>query len=266
MSFIQKLRSDNVRGRVIKPVRAASGVLPIALMCKPHACPHTQQTGLVCSYCPGGPGSDFEFSTQSYCGYEPTSMRAIKARYNPHKQVTVRLNQLKQLGHHSNKIEIIIMGGTFFYLPKTYRDWFIRQILDALSDHESHTVKEAVMFAERCKHRCVGLTIETRPDYCAPDHLKEMLSYGSTRLEIGVQSPYQDVLSAMNRGHGIEAVTKCFTDCREHGFKVIGHFMPFLPGVEDEEREIRGWHEIWTDPSLRPDGIKIYPTLVMRGD
>ncbi|KAL0228384.1 hypothetical protein RCL1_004527 [Eukaryota sp. TZLM3-RCL] len=248
----------------IRPVRSASGVMPIALMCKPHPCPHQETTGLACVYCPGGVSSDFEFSTQSYCGYEPTSMRAIKARYHPHKQITVRLEQIKSLGHNSDKIEVIVMGGTFFYLPKSYRDWFIKEVLDALSDHESHSVEEAVLFAERSKYRCVGLTIETRPDYCSPVHLVEMLSYGATRLEIGVQSPYQDVLTAMNRGHGLDEVKLCFRDSRHHGFKVIGHFMPFLPGV-DVERELYGWTEIWQDPSLRPDGLKLYPTLVMRG-
>lgn len=103
-----------------------SGIAVVAVMCKPHRCPHINMTGNICVYCPGGPDSDFEYSTQSYTGYEPTSMRAIRARYNPYLQTRHRVEQLKQLGHSVDKVEFIVMGGTFMCLPEDYRDYFIR--------------------------------------------------------------------------------------------------------------------------------------------
>jgi histone acetyltransferase (RNA polymerase elongator complex component) len=76
----------------------------VAVMSKPHRCPHIAMTGNVCVYCPGGPDSDFEYSTQSYTGYEPTSMRAIRARYNPYLQTRNRIDQLNRLGHDTDKV------------------------------------------------------------------------------------------------------------------------------------------------------------------
>ncbi len=101
-----------------KPVRTASGIAVVAVMCKPHRCPHIATTGNICVYCPGGPDSDFEYSTQSYTGYEPTSMRAIRARYNPFIQTRDRVEQLKKIGHDVDKVEFIIMGGTFMSLDE----------------------------------------------------------------------------------------------------------------------------------------------------
>lgn len=154
-------------------------------MCKPHRCPHINMTGNICVYCPGGPDSDFEYSTQSYTGYEPTSMRAIRARYNPFLQTRHRVEQLQQLGHSVDKVEFIVMGGTFMCLSEEYRDYFIRNMHDALSGHTSANVAEAVKYSEKSKTKCIGITIETRPDYCLKRHLSDMLAYGCTRLEIG---------------------------------------------------------------------------------
>jgi elongator complex protein 3 len=106
-----------------KPIRTASGVAIVAVMCRPHRCPHISLTGNICVYCPGGPDSDFEYSTQSYTGYEPTSMRAIRSRYNPLEQARMRIQQLIGLGHNCDKVEYIIMGGTFMSLSESYRDW-----------------------------------------------------------------------------------------------------------------------------------------------
>ena len=144
-----------------KPVRTASGIAVVAVMCKPHRCPHISFTGNICvyervfcarspssnalsRYCPGGPDSDFEYSTQSYTGYEPTSMRAIRGRYHPLAQAKSRMDQLRSLGHSVDKVEYIVMGGTFMSLPEDYRDFFIRNLHDALTGHTSTNVDEAV--------------------------------------------------------------------------------------------------------------------------
>ena len=117
------------------------------------------------------------------------------------------------------------MGGTFMALPEEYRDYFIRNLHDALSGHCSNSVAEAVQYSERSKTKCIGITIETRPDYCLKRHLSDMLSYGCTRLEIGVQSVYEDVARDTNRGHTVRAVAESFHQSKDAGFKVL-----YLPG------------------------------------
>nr|CAH7748692.1 unnamed protein product [Callosobruchus chinensis] len=233
-------------------------------MCKPHRCPHINFTGNICVYCPGGPDSDFEYSTQSYTGYEPTSMRAIRARYDPYLQTRHRIEQLKQLGHSVDKVEFIVMGGTFMSLPEDYRDYFIRNLHDALSGHKSSSVEEAVKYSERANSKCICITIETRPDYCLERHLSDMLNYGCTRIEIGVQSVYEDVALDTNRGHTVKAVCETFKLAKDAGFKVVAHMMPNLPNV-DLDRDIDQFVEFFKNPDFRTDGLKIYPTLVIRG-
>ncbi|GJD12878.1 Elongator complex protein 3 [Galdieria sulphuraria] len=201
-----------------KPVRTASGIAIVAVMSKPHRCPHIATTGNICIYCPGGPDSDFEYSTQSYTGYEPT----------------------------------------------TERDYFIRNLHDALSGHHSRDTYEAVMYSERSHQKCIGLTIETRPDFCHRPHLNAMLSYGCTRLEIGVQSVFEDIARDTNRGHSVQAVCDCFCLSKDAGFKVVAHMMPDLPNT-GFERDLESFREFFENPSFRTDGLKIYPTLVIRG-
>ncbi|MEQ2181140.1 Elongator subunit [Goodea atripinnis] len=188
-------------------------------------------------------------------------MRAIRARYDPYLQTRHRV---EQLGHSVDKVEFIVMGGTFMALPEEYRDYFIRNLHDALSGHTSNNVAEAVRYSERSNTKCVGVTIETRPDYCLKRHLSDMLSYGCTRLEIGVQSVYEDVardtnrlacllrkavrtgvvfhfdkiirvgflhISPFFRGHTVRAVCESFQLAKDAGFKVVAHMMPDLPNV-----------------------------------
>ncbi|GAD97915.1 histone acetyltransferase [Paecilomyces variotii No. 5] len=249
---------------IAKPIRTSSGIAVVAVMCKPHRCPHIAYTGNICVYCPGGPDSDFEYSTQSYTGYEPTSMRAIRARYDPFEQARGRVDQIKSLGHSVDKVEYIIMGGTFMSLPVDYRESFISQLHNALSGYQTDNVDEAVQAGEMSNIKCVGITIETRPDYCLDTHLSDMLRYGCTRLEIGVQSLYEDVARDTNRGHTVAAVAETFKLAKDAGFKVVSHMMPDLPNV-GMERDLDQFREYFENPAFRTDGLKIYPTLVIRG-
>ncbi|KAI9645718.1 Elongator subunit [Ciborinia camelliae] len=249
---------------IAKPIRSASGIAVVAVMCKPHRCPHIAYTGNICVYCPGGPDSDFEYSTQSYTGYEPTSMRAIRARYDPFEQARGRVDQIKSLGHSVDKVEYIIMGGTFMSLSESYRDGFISQLHNALSGYQGTNVDEAVQAGEMSNIKCVGITIETRPDYCLQPHLSAMLRYGCTRLEIGVQSLYEDVARDTNRGHTVASVAETFCLAKDAGFKVVSHMMPDLPNV-GMERDLDQFREYFENPDFRTDGLKIYPTLVIRG-
>ncbi|GMM34605.1 Elongator subunit [Saccharomycopsis crataegensis] len=247
-----------------KPVRTASGIAVVAVMCKPHRCPHIAYTGNICVYCPGGPDSDFEYSTQSYTGYEPTSMRAIRARYDPYEQARGRVEQLRQLGHSIDKVEYIIMGGTFMSLPIDYRENFIANLHNALTGYTGLNLDEAIKFSQQSLTKCVGITIETRPDYCTETHLSDMLKYGCTRLEIGVQSVYEDVARDTNRGHTVKAVCHTFAVSKDAGYKIVSHMMPDLPNV-GMERDLEQFKEYFENPDFRTDGLKIYPTLVIRG-
>lgn len=247
-----------------KPVRTALGIAVVAVMCKPHRCPHIAYTGNICVYCPGGPDSDFEYLTQSYTGYEPTSMRAIRARYDPYEQARGRVEQLRQLGHLIDKVEYIIMGGTFMSLPIDYREGFITELHNALTGFNGKNLDEAIKFSQQLQTKCVGITIETRPDYCTETHLSDMLKYGCTRLEIGVQLVYEDVARDTNRGHTVKAVCETFAVAKDAGYKVVSHMMPDLPNV-GMERDLEQFKEYFENPDFRTDGLKLYPTLVIRG-
>ncbi|BFU21122.1 histone acetyltransferase, putative [Entamoeba histolytica HM-1:IMSS-B] len=247
-----------------KPVRTASGIVAIAVMCKPHRCPNIRTNGDSCVYCPGGCDSDFEYSTQSYTGYEPTSMRAVRARYNPYIQSRSRVEQLQKLGHSVEKVEYIIMGGTFLSMDKHYRDSFILGLFDALSGHVSSTVEEAVHYGENSKVKCVALTIETRPDCCSEDHIREMFRYGTTRLEIGLQSIFEDICKECNRGHTVQDCIGCYKRLKDAGYKIVTHMMPNLPGVPPE-RDVFTYSEMFSDGAYQCDGLKLYPCLVIRG-
>lgn len=247
-----------------KPVRTALGIAVVAVMCKPHRCPHIAYTGNICVYCPGGPDSDFEYLTQSYTGYEPTSMRAIRARYDPYEQARGRVEQLRQLGHLIDKVEYIIMGGTFMSLPIDYREGFITELHNALTGFNGKNIDEAIKFSQQLQTKCVGITIETRPDYCTETHLSDMLKYGCTRLEIGVQLVYEDVARDTNRGHTVKAVCETFAVAKDAGYKVVSHMMPDLPNV-GMERDLEQFREYFENPDFRTDGLKLYPTLVIRG-
>ncbi|KAF7311224.1 Elongator complex protein 3 [Mycena kentingensis (nom. inval.)] len=239
-------RKELLPGLKARPVRTASGIAVVAVMCKPHRCPHIAMTGNICVYCPGGPDSDFDYSTQSYTGTRG------------------RVEQLKSLGHSVDKVEFIIMGGTFMSMPEEYRHKFVAQLHNALSGFTGTDVDEAVRYSERSKSKAIGITIETRPDYCLRPHLSQMLRYGCTRLEIGVQSVYEDVARDTNRGHTVRAVSESFHLAKDAGFKVVAHMMPDLPNI-GVERDLAQFKEYFENPAFRSDGLKIYPTLVIRG-
>lgn len=149
-------------------------------------------------------------------------------------------------------------------LDDEYRDYFIKNLHDALSGHSSNNHKTAVRYSEQSKAKCIGITIETRPDFCSKTHLGDMLSYGCTRLEIGVQSIYEDIARDTNRGHTVDSVKGCFTMAKDAGYKIVAHLMPDLPNM-GIERDMESFKEFFENPDFRSDGLKIYPTLVIRG-
>ena len=242
---------------VKKPMRTASGVAVVAVMTSPYPCPHGK-----CAYCPGGVSND---SPQSYTGKEPAARRAAMNRFDPYDQVESRLTQLEEIGHDTDKIDLIIMGGTFTSRNPQYQEWFVKRCLEAMNGHPSPSLEAAQEENSHAKRRCIGLTVETRPDYfCKDIQIERMMMLGATRVELGVQILDDDILKGVERGHGVEEVIRATKVCRDHGLKVCYHLMPGLPG-SDPDKDYESFRRCFEDPAFRPDMLKFYPTLVVAG-
>lgn len=290
-----------------KPTRSISGVAPVAIMTKPFPCPHGK-----CAYCMGGPDSYFGNVPQSYTGKEPATMRGIRNNYEPYLQIFNRLEQYIILGHNCEKVELIVMGGTFPSTPLEYQENFIKDSFQALNDFSAlfytkkgefnylkfkeffelptedlmdeprrlriqkkllklkkKNSKISVLEQEQCKNetskiRCVALVIETRPDYAFLEQGNQLLRLGCTRVEIGIESVYDDVLKKINRGHGTKETILAIKTLKDLGFKVAAHYMPGLPGV-NLKKDLAGLKLLFSNPDYKPDMLKLYPCMVARG-
>ena len=284
-----------------KPTRTISGVSVVAVMTKPHKCPHGK-----CITCPGGIDSYFGDVPQSYTGNEPATMRGIRNKFSAYLQVFNRLQQYALLGHNFDKVEMIIMGGTFLSTPKKYQDSFVTDCYQAMNDFgkkffskgvfkigkfkeffelpaevgnkprekrlhkkilaikKKTTLEKEQKKNESSQVRCVALALETRPDYCKEEHIKQMRRLGCTRVELGVQSVYDGALTTMERGHDVNdsiIATKLMKDAL---MKVGYHMMPGLPG-SNYFRDRRMFKILFDDENFKPDALKIYPCMVMPG-
>jgi elongator complex protein 3 len=239
----------------LKPIRSVSGVYIVTVMPKPYPCPKDDP----CIYCPGGP----EFGTpQSYTGNEPAGRRAVENNYDPYKQVKSRLDQFQIMGHIVDKIELIIFGGTITCYPKKYLEWFVTQCLNAISSGNAKSIAEAQKIAENASIKNSDITLETRPDYCKKSHINLMLSLGTTRVELGVQTISNDIYKIVNRQHSVTDVINATRMAKDSGLAVIYHMMPALPG-SNLEKDLKTFETIFENEDFKPDAIKIYPTLVM---
>jgi elongator complex protein 3 (tRNA carboxymethyluridine synthase) len=260
-SSILELLSDDLRPRLRpvladKQVRSISGVTTVAVMPKPYGCPHGK-----CTYCPGGPEVGVP---RAYTGKEPAVMRALESKYDPYLEVRSRLSQLRGMGHVVDKVELILIGGTFPFMPRQYQEEFVKQCLDALNGRESGSLEEAKSIAENAPVKNVGITIETRPDWSRQNHVDHMLSMGVTRVEIGVQTLYDDVYERIHRDHSVGDVVEATQTLKQSGLKVGYHMMLGLPGC-DEKRDLEAFKTIFESPDFKPDMLKIYPCLVTPG-
>jgi len=237
----------------MKPVRTAAGVSVVAVMTPRLSCPGN------CIYCPQG-----EDSPKSYTGFEPASRRAKSVGYDPKKQVLVRLRQFSDTGHDTEKVDLVIMGGTFPAQDKGFQEGFIKECLDGLNGKDSASLAEAMLLNETALHRCTGLTIETRPDYSRQEHVDSMLALGCTRVELGVQSVYDEVLRFVKRGHLVADTAEATKALKDSGLKVNYHIMPGLP-LTTKEMDIEMFKTLFEDERFRPDMLKIYPCLVLKG-
>ncbi len=270
-----------------KPTRTMSGVAIVAVMCHPHECPHGR-----CFYCPKS-----DVAPPSYTGEEPAALRGRMFKFHPYIQTFNRLKQLKKIGHPIDKVELIIMGGTFPSKDLCYQEWFTSQCLKAMvdfglilenePDSDSYELREDKISSyekgilktyppndyclisdvqkanESSKVRCVGMTFETRPDYCRQEHVDRMLKMGVTRVELGVQTLYDNIYEKIKRGHTIQDTIDANRILRDSAIKVAMHMMPGL--FLTPEQDLKMFKRLFEDENFMPDMIKIYPVLVTKG-
>ncbi len=269
-----------------RSVRTISGIAPVAVLTKSYPCPGT------CAYCPRQ-----EDVPVSYLSNEPAVMRAIRCGYDPYKQTMLRLAALENNGHQPEKIELIVIGGTWSYLPKKYRYWFILNCFKAANDYSrfrktllslgdgEEAFKAAIksfysqslaqkkieeylkleqIKNESAKYRLIGVTLETRPDYINKEEVDSMRELGCTRVELGVQAVDDKILALNKRGHGVQAVADATALLKQYGLKITYHIMPALPG-SNPRKDLSMFKLLFTDERFQPDQIKFYPTVVTEG-
>ena len=241
------------KNEIRKPSKTLAGVTPIAVMSYPRKCKHG-----TCLYCPSLQ------VPQSYTPLSPPVIRAKMLEYNPLLQVQARLKSFKLMNHPTDKIELIIMGGTFLSFPKKYQYKFVKSCYDALNEKTSRSLEEAKTLNQTAQHRCVALCIETRPDYCSTKQIKQMLEFGCTRVELGVQAIDDKIYKLVNRGHTVQDVIDATRRLKNKGFKVGFHIMPGIPG-SNLKKDLQMFRKLFSSNDFKPDQLKIYPCQVIKG-
>jgi len=244
--------AEVLRRLQMKPTRTISGVATVTVLTKPFPCPGE------CIFCP----TDVRMP-KSYLHDEPGASRAESHNFDPYATTLSRLRALENIGHATDKIELLILGGTWSYYPEEYQRWFIKRCFDALNGVEAASLEEAHILNETADHRNVGLVIETRPDYIDADEVRRLRSYGVTKVQLGAQSCDDHILELNKRGHTVEQTRQAITLLRAAGFKIQLHWMPNLLGATPEADRV-DYLRLWTDPGLRPDELKIYPNALVR--
>lgn len=235
----------------MKPVRSQAGVTVVTVLTKPYACPGK------CIFCP----TDVRMP-KSYLHDEPGAQRAERYSFDPYKQTAGRIAALEKIGHPTDKIELLILGGTWSSYPRDYQEWFVKRCFDAMNEVEFDTLAEAHTYNETSNHRNVGLVVETRQDHIDVDELVWMRYLGVTKVQVGIQSMDEHVLSINKRGHGTQSTRDSFRLLRSAGFKIHGHWMPNLLGATPES-DVADYDSLWNDPAVRPDELKIYPCMLV---
>jgi len=258
----KKIRSNINFEKILRTrgIRTQSGVAVVAVLTKSYPCPGN------CLYCPTE-----KDMPKSYLSNEPAVMRAIDAKFDPYRQVQNRLRSLELNGHATDKIELIVMGGTFSYLPKAYQKKFITRCFQACNDYPKPSTQNLTPSTllkeqkrnEKAKHRIIGLTLETRPDYIDEKEILNFRNLGCTRVELGVQSIFDDVLRLNRRGHDVQSTIKATKMLKDAGFKINYHMMPGLPG-STPRRDFTMFKALFSKPDFQPDMLKLYPTVVLK--
>ncbi len=233
-------------------IRSLSGIVSVTLITKPYPCPGN------CLYCPNDPQMP-----KSYLPDEPACSRAIKLNFDPYLQITNRIKALRINGHPTDKIELIILGGTWSFYPKRYRNWFIKRAFDGANKKNSPTLYLSQKTNEKAKNRIIGITIETRPDYISYSEIKHLRTLGITRVELGVQSIYNEVLQLNKREITSFQIAQATKMLKNAGFKVTYHMMLNLYG-SDIKKDEKMFEELFSNQDFQPDQLKIYPCVVLK--
>ena len=237
----------------LKPVRTMSGVTPVAVLTGPYPCPGK------CIFCPEAEGFP-----KSYLPLEPGAQRAEEHHFDPFKQTAARMRTLETIGHATDKIELLILGGTWSAYPHKYQEWFVQRCLDAMNESESSSLEQAQRANETAAHRNVGMVMETRPDHITLEEVRRLRWLGATKVQMGVQSLDDKILEANCRGHTVADTRRAVRLLRLAGFKLHLHWMPNLFGATPESDRV-DFARLWNDPVLRPDELKIYPCSLIEG-
>ena len=242
----------------MKPIRTLSGVTTITVLTKPHPCPGE------CIFCPSEEGLP-----QSYLSDEPGARRGVEHAFDPFTQVSSRLKALHEVGHPTDKIELLILGGSWTAYPASYREWFIRRCFEALNQENPNDDIGEVSLADvqktnsQARHRNVGLVVETRPDLITIENLVEMRRQGVTKMQLGIQNMDDRILQLNKRGHSAEEAEEAIRLVRAAGYKVVVHWMPNLLGATPQsDRE--DFARLWREGGVNPDEMKIYPCQLLR--
>lgn len=233
----------------MKPVRTLSGVTTVTVLTKPYPCPGK------CIFCP----TDVRMP-KSYLPDEPGAMRALEHAFDPYTQVRSRIEALENLGHPTDKIELLILGGTWSAYRRDYQEWFIKRCFDAMNEQDVAELSAAQALNETAPHRNVGLVIETRPDEITPKELAWLRYLGVTKVQMGAQSLDDRILEMNKRGHSVEQTRQAVALLRAAGFKIVLHWMPNLHGATPESDRL-DFARLWD--GYCPDEIKIYPNQLL---
>lgn len=250
----QKIQQDPLLEEILKrrTIRTASGIACVTVMTRQYRCPGR------CVFCPQVAGMP-----KSYLPDQPAMMRAIRNKFDPYNQVKSRLEGLHNNGHNTEKIEIRIAGETWSAYPKRYQTWFIKRIFDALNKETSKTLLQAQKRNETAMHRCVGMSIETRPDWIHAQEIERLRWLGVTLVELGVQHLDNSVLLLNHRDHPVETTIAATKLLRDAGFKVVYHTMPNLLG-SNPSMDVQMHKDLFEQQNFRPDQLKIYPCLLLQ--
>lgn len=260
MVFKKEIVPDSFFEKILiaRKVRTLSGVAVVAVLTKPFPCPGK------CLYCPNE-----KSMPKSYLANEPAVMRAIASKFHPYKQVQARIKALQLNGHLTDKIELIVMGGTFSCLPLHYQKWFIQECFRAANDYPKNKTKNKTSLEkeqgqnEKAQNRIIGLTLETRPDFINEKEILNFRKLGATRVELGVQTIFNDILKKNKRGHLIKETIHATKLLKNAGFKINYHLMPGLWG-STLVKDLKIFKTIFSDQRFQPDMVKIYPCVVTK--
>jgi len=234
----------------MKPIRSLSGVSTVTVLTEPYTCPGN------CLFCP-----DDEQLPKSYLREEPGAARAFQNEFDPYRQVRSRIDSYRAIGHPVEKIELLILGGSWSAYPLAYRRQFVKRCFDAMNERDAETLEQAQAWNERAESRNVGLVVETRPDEITVEEIAAMRTLGVTKVQMGAQSFDDAILARNQRGHGVAETLKATALLRAAGFKIVLHWMPNLLGATPDSDRI-DFQRMW-DGGFCPDELKIYPTQLL---